>query len=170
MPRRIIYIKNPSSGSNFRTINADQSNATINNPRSRKPKRGPSNTQPPPFQLPTIKFPGTPGAVYSIDPAEFVPGFDAHIQGSKPSDFGYSLIDFNLEQGVVVTLPDWIFSDLQEGPGPQFENDPNWHSSDVGAFSHLPNQPINWWGTGTGNSQWTGYEGMEWATGGAYRP
>lgn len=170
MARRIIYIPNPKEGSHFRTVGTDHDNPVVNKPRTRRPRtttprntptntqpnRGPSNTQPPPFiNVPIITFPTTPPGIIPV----------TFRQGS-PSDYGYTLVDFSFDEGVTITTPDWMFGMEGDFDGPQFADDPNWHPTGYGFLG----QPIGEEGglfnpNPPNNSMWTGYEGMEWATG-----
>ena len=69
MARRIIYIKNPSSGSNFRTINGGGGGGGA--PRPKAPKMPRPSPLPP---TPTGPFEGTGGAHYAQTPSDWFIG------------------------------------------------------------------------------------------------
>ena len=76
MARRVIFIKNPSSGSNFRTINGGGGGA----PRPKKPRKPKATPSTP---APSGPFEGTGGARYTPTPSDWFVG-----NTTNPLDFG----------------------------------------------------------------------------------
>lgn len=72
MPRRIIYIRNPSEGSNFRTIDGGGGTGTRPPPRGRKPKKPPLSTPSGWTMTAWGAWRSPTGAIYAATPSDWI--------------------------------------------------------------------------------------------------
>lgn len=129
MPRRIIYIKNPTDGkSNFRTVGGSSEQDFIEFIRQlNRIAQSILESLPDSSALTPA---GTPQAGAWL--AQLATPF-IHFEGTDPNDYGYSLVNFDifhLQEGITITVPEWVWEDTglfeNNGPGPLFGDDPEW--------------------------------------------